>query len=130
MSETTSSTVVALPVRQPSDEPVFRSTASPTAELSDHPPYLKSLRSQLAEAYSTFADRLLPAITAIESAIETLANDRTMETAKRQRLLRSFELQLARIRALEASIPDTHREALTVLDRLETRARSRRATRN
>jgi hypothetical protein len=53
-----------------------------------------------------------------------------METAKRQRLLRSFELQLARIRALEASIPDTHREALTVLDRLETRARSRRATRN
>ena len=129
MSETTHSTVVALPARKLSDDPVSRSTTCPTEELCDHQPYLTSLRSQLADAYSAFEDRRLHAITEIESALETLANDRTLETTRRQRLMRSFEQQLARIKALEAYIPHTHREALAVLDRLEARARSRRTAR-
>lgn len=129
MSETTSSTVIALPARKPSDEPESRPMAGPPEELCDHPPYLKSLRSQLADAYSVFEDRRSTAITAIETALRSLANDRTLETTERQRLIRSFEQQLGRTKALEASIPDAYREALSVLDRLETRARSRRATR-
>jgi hypothetical protein len=83
----------------------------------------------LADAYSAFEERRLTAITAIEAALKSLANDRTLETTERQRLIRSFEQQLARTKALEASIPDAYREALAVLDRLDTRARSRRATR-
>lgn len=129
MSETTSSNVVALPARKPSNEPVPRPTAGPTAELCDHSPYLKSLRSQLTDAYSAFEDRRLTAITAIETALKSLANDRTLETTKRERLMRSFEQQLARTKALEASIPDAYSEALVVLDRLDTRAHSRCATR-
>jgi len=128
MSETTSSNVVALPARKPSDEHVSRPMAGPTAELCDHSPYLKSLRSQLTDAYSAFEDRRLTAITAIETALRSLANDRTLETTKRECLMRSFEQQLVRTKALEASIPAAYGEALAVLDRLDTRARSRRTT--
>jgi len=125
MSERNSFTLTKMPARKPSfDVETGFATCAPK-ELCEHPAYLKSLRNLLAECCQAFEERRSRAIEAIESALASLAADQQLDEAVRQRLTRSFEQQIARVRALEAAIPETQKRALAVLDRLEERIRSR-----
>lgn len=129
MSERNSFTLIKMPARKPScDLGAGIATCTPT-ELCEHPAYLKSLRMLLAESCRAFEEQRSHAIEAIESALALLAADQRLDETIRRRLTTSFEQQIARVRTLEAAVPETQKQALAVLDRLEERIRSRPAVR-
>jgi hypothetical protein len=97
-----------------------QTTSSPVVNLRDQQAYLDRLRATLVETSKVFADRRNGARCYIETVLASLESDATLSEETRRQLVDLFEDLSVCLKALDDMIPGMSKEALAMLDSVET----------